>query len=272
MEYFDYQQFLKDFYEATKSDKFFFSYRYMGQKVGLDAGFLVRVLQGRSHLSPKSIPAFTLLCGFSEEEAEYFDVLIKYAKASSAGDIKLYFEKLLSLKGVRADVLEAHQYAFYQKWYHSAIHALLTFRGFTGNYKWLARTLTPPISAKEAQSSIMLLEKVGLVTRDANGVFRASSAFITTGDKWKSAAVRAFQVETIRLADESLERHAKEIRDISTVTIAVSRRDLPAIQDRIREFRQSLLQLATSDHLQADSVYQVNIQVFPLALPEADRP
>lgn len=266
LDYMDYQLYLRDFYENAKAHRYF-SYRYMGQKVGLDAGFLVRVIQGKAHLSPKSIPAFTNLCGFTDKQAQYFNALVRYGKATSASDIKHYLEDLLFIRGVSAEVLETSQYAFYQQWYHSAIHAMLTFREFSGDYAWLARSLTPRISVKEAKSSIALLAKIGLIAKDQSGAYRATKATVSTGEKWKTAAVREFQRSTIRLADESLDRHEKCIRDISTVTISVSRHELPAIKEAIRECRQTILRISSSGK-QADSVYQVNFQVFPLALPE----
>ena len=65
------------------------------------------------------------------------------------------------------------------------------------------------------------------------------------------------------MAGESLERHVKELRDISTVTVAVNHNDLEEIKERAREFRQSILQLNTEEK-ELDVVYQVNLQVVPL--------
>ena len=65
------------------------------------------------------------------------------------------------------------------------------------------------------------------------------------------------------MAGESLDRHDKDIRDISTVTLAVNHKDLEEIKERAKEFRQSILQL-NSGNTEMDVVYQVNIQVIPL--------
>ena len=75
--------------------------------------------------------------------------------------------------------------------------------------------------------------------------------------------MRDFQAETLRLARESLERHPKEERDISTVTLAVSRRALPELKERIAEFRKSLLGMV-KESPDYDEVYQFNVQLFPV--------
>lgn len=263
-EYLDYQAFLRDFYAHEKERGAFFSYRYFGRRVGLDAGFLVKVLQGKCHLALKTVRRVASACRLRGKEAEYFDYLVRYGRASAESEIRLYFEKLMSYRESRGiQRLESSQYAFFQKWYHSAIRALIATAPFTGDYRTLARTLTPAITVREAKQSIALLSRLGLIEEGDDGVYRVTHTLITTGDKWRSAAIRTYQEETIRLAGEALGRHPKGIRDISTVTVAVSRKDFAAIRELAREFRRSVLQLKT-DNTVADCVYQVNVQVFPL--------
>jgi uncharacterized protein (TIGR02147 family) len=261
-EYFDYQIFLHDFYEEKKKENACISYRYLGAKLHLDPGFLLKVIQGKQHLAQKSIPHLCDFFKFSEREKEYFQLLVCYNKSKSATDIKLYFEKLVQLKDTRAKSLQASQYAFYQKWYHSAIHALLSIHPFNSNYKHLASLLTPAISAAQARESIRLLARLGIVQRDEAGIYRPRHAFLTTGEKWQSVAIHQFQKENLRLSAEALEHQPKEIRDISTATVALSSKDLPEIRERIRQLRQAILTLENEN--KPDIVFQINIQAFPV--------
>ncbi|MBN1575833.1 MAG: TIGR02147 family protein [Chitinispirillaceae bacterium] len=261
-EYFDYQEFLRDFYEEKKRDNQYISYRYLGNHMHIDPGFLLKVLQGRHHLAERSIGPVCAFFKFSERESRYFEILVRYNKAKTASDIKLYFEKLMTLRESRARPVEESQYAFYQKWYHSAIHALLSIYEFNGEYKKLASLLSPPITAKQAQESIRLLTRIGMIKRGEDGIYRPAEAFVTSGEKWRSAAIRNFQKLTIDLSARALDLHAKELRDISTVTVALAAKDLPEIRERIRQFRQSILTLDNDN--EADTVYQVNIQVIPV--------
>jgi uncharacterized protein (TIGR02147 family) len=261
-EYFDYQEFLRDFYEEKKRDNPYMSYRYLGSHMDLDPGFLLKVLQGKHHIAEHSVPSVCAFFKFSERESRYFEMLVSYNKAKTPSDIKLYFEKLMTLREARLRPVEESQYAFYQNWRHSAIHALLSIYEFSGGYKKLAAQLTPPISAKQAQESIRLLTSIGMIKRGDDGVYRPADAFVTTGEKWRSTAIRDFQKETINLSAQSLDLHAKELRDISTVTVAISAKDLPEIRERIRQFRQSIMTLDNAH--EPDTVYQVNIQVIPV--------
>ena len=68
----------------------------------------------------------------------------------------------------------------------------------------------------------------------------------------------------MRLAERSLREDPKEVRDISTVTVAVRFSDLEEIRTRIRELRQSIMHMM-ADSGDPDCVYQLNFQVFPLS-------
>jgi uncharacterized protein (TIGR02147 family) len=261
-DYFDYQEFMRDYYEEKKRGNPYMSYRYLGNHMQLDSGFLLKVLQGKLHLAERSLPIVCTFYKFSEKETQYFNMLVNYNKAKSATDIKMYFEQLMSLRDSRARPVAEYQYEFYQKWYHSAIHALLSIYEFKGEYKKLGSLLSPAITAKQAQESIVLLKKLGLVIKDDDGVYRPKDLFITSGEKWHSGAIRDFQKETINLSSQALDLYPKELRDISTVTIALSAKDLPEIRERIRQFRQSILSLENDNT--PDTVYQINIQVIPV--------
>jgi uncharacterized protein (TIGR02147 family) len=91
-----------------------------------------------------------------------------------------------------------------------------------------------------------------------------NDTFVSTGGNWRSQAVRAFQHETIRLADESLDRHQPFLRDISTVTMTFCMDDIQLLREKINAFREDLLRLS-QEGTDDDTVFQLNIQMFPLA-------
>jgi uncharacterized protein (TIGR02147 family) len=262
-DYLNYHLFLKDFYDLRKARNAFFSYRYLGKLLSLDAGFLVKVMQGKLALPEKCLPPLIKACAFQGREADYLSELILYGRAKSIKDIKFHFENMIALRGMDSRKVELGQYAFYQKWYHSAIHCLLMFHEFSGDFKALAAKLSPAISVKDAKESVQLLMELGFLEKSAQGVYRVTDVRLTSGEKWQSAAIRNFQEECWNLAGESWTRHPKEVRDLSTVTITVCSRQLEEIRQRIKELRQSLLHMGAEGG-EPDSVYQMNIQLFPL--------
>jgi uncharacterized protein (TIGR02147 family) len=262
--YWDYRDFLKDFYTEKKKENNWFSLRYMGSKVSIDPSHLVKIFQHQRHIGNSSIDVFIKHCELSGSGAEYFAHLVRFNKAKSDRDSKTFYEKLLSLKGAGAKTLEKSKYEFYTQWYYSAILTLLDFFPFSGDYAALAAKVSPPISEAKAKKSIELLLKLGLIKKTQEGKFCLTNKIVTTGDHGHSIAVRTFQEETMRLAIEALERHPPEKRNISTVTITISETNLDRVNELISQFQESLLQLAKDEH-HPDKVFQLNLQLFPLS-------
>ena len=262
-EYLDYRDYLREYYEEKKAENPFFSYKLFGRMVDIDQSYLAKVLIKARHIAEKSIKKFLEYFKFNQQEGEYFETLVHFIKAKSDKQSKLFFEKLLSFKEIRRNVLTVSQYEFYKKWYHSAIRSLLQFYDFRGDYSKLAGQLRPPISAKEAKQSIKLLERLQLIKRDASGRYELVDKAITTGKEWQSLAIQSFQEETIGMARESLARHRKELRDISTVTMNIGPEDLPRLKELIQQFRNTLIQYV-NNNASPESVYQINIQLYPL--------
>ena len=262
-EYLEYRDFLRDFYTEKKSENSFYSLRYMGSKVAVDPSHLVKIFQRHRHIGDSLIDIFIQHCGLTGSDAEYFANLVRFNKAKSDRDNKLYYEKLLALKGAGARSLEKSQYDFYTKWYYSAILTLLDFYPFTDDYAALAAKVTPPITEAKARKAIALLIKLGLIRRTEQDTWQLTHKIITSGDHCRSIAVKVFQEATMQLAIESLHRHPPEKRNISTVTGTVAESNLEHVNELIMQFRESLLQLAR-DEAHPDKVYQLNIQFFPL--------
>jgi uncharacterized protein (TIGR02147 family) len=263
-DYLDYREFLRDFYLEQKRKHGYFSYRFLAQKTNIDPAHIARVFQLKRHLSEKSIVPFIQLCKFSEEEKTFFDRLVAFNVARSERQVKQAFEALLSLSSVKSRTLRSDQYAFYTKWYYTAVRALISIRPFTEkDTGTIAQILSPPVSSAEARKAVKLLLKLGLVYVSDDGILRCSDTHITTGQKWRSLAAKTFQAETMRLASESLDRHPREIRDISTVTIGIKHSRMDEMRRRIADFRKSIMHLAEEDQ-EPDDIFQLNIQLFPI--------
>jgi uncharacterized protein (TIGR02147 family) len=268
--YLDYQEYLRDYYQARKEKDAFFSYRLFGSKISVDAGFLVKILQGKLHLPVSSIAPVAQYLKLDAKESEYFDLLVRYGRAKSEREIRLLFEKIIGLQAGKCRLIQSGQYEFYQKWYYAAIHALLLIHEFSDDYTALARRLNPAITAAQAREAIALLSRLDLIRKDKDGTWKPTSKLLSTGEKWAASAIAKYQEETIELGRTSLQRDPKSHRDISTVTIAVSHKDLADIKARVAEFRRGLLSMETENE-PADCVYQVNIQVIPLTRIEDDQ-
>jgi uncharacterized protein (TIGR02147 family) len=265
-DYLDYREFLRDFYVDRKKSKPFFSYRFIARRVGMDSSYLIKVLQGVLHISPKKISDFIKTCELNGQEAVYFENLVYFNKAKTDRQRKLYFEKLFSISKVKSRCLDPLQYEFFQKWYYSAVWSLIQMRPFDSDYDELASLCAPRITRHEARCAVALLKKLGLVRQSEDGRLTVTENNITTGERWQSVAISGYQREMILRAGEAIDRFKKTERDVSSVTLTIPENALDQVRELIMEFRRSVIGLA-NDLESADRAFQLNVQFYPLTRP-----
>lgn len=263
LDYLEYREFLKDWFLETKKGNPFTSYRYLGQKTGVDPAWLVRVFQKEGHLNESTIPAFIRICKLDARRAEYFKVLYRFNKTKAKQILSELYYKLMELRSMETRVLSVPEHAYFGNWACAALRALIGLTKDTSNLDKLAKNLNPPISQDEARSALGVLKQLGLIVPDGNGGWNITDQIVSTGDI-KSQSVREFHRRTMELAQESLDRHDPNERDISSVVFTADEDDLPEIRHRIEEFRRGLLQFARKSE-RANRVYALNISMYPLS-------
>ncbi len=264
--YWDYREYLKDYYEERKSSDAFFSYRFIGTKTDLDAGFLVRIFQGQGHLSGKSVDTFVAFLHLSGREEEYFRCLVDFCKARTDKSRARHYSKLLEIQGFQTTKLAKDQLALFQQWQHIPIRSLIALKDSDTSAASLGNRLSPSLPPSEAEASIALLLRLGLLRTNNRNALELTDTYISAGpEQIRPVAIREFQRETMKLAMESLERHPPELRDISSVSVTLNPKDLPIIRDRIKTLRESILKFS-SESTGEREVFQLNMQLFPLTL------
>lgn len=259
----DYRTWMRERYEERKRAQPNFSYRFMAMRLEMDAGQLVKILQGKLHLVPRKIPAVAKLFGLDAKAERFLEALVRFGKASAASDIQRRWEELQSLKDVQAGELGIDQYDFYSNWLPTALRGLISLGESDQSTMRLRERLLPAPEREELERALELLKRLGLVEPDGGDGWVPVQKHIRTGTYWRDQTVRRFQSDTMRLAIEALHSIPARRRDISTLTLTLAEKDLPLLKERVAELRRDLVRLAEESD-PADAVFQVNVQVFPL--------
>lgn len=265
-DYQDYRVFLKDHIAGLRSRSALFTYRYVGRKVGMDASQVLKIVQGALHLSEKKIAVFSAFCNLENQEADYFRLLVLFNKARVPEQARLYFEQMLALTEVPTLQIARDQYAFFSQWYNTAVWCALAVFRCDSNYAELGAFLRPVVAASEVEEALVLLERLGLAERDADGFWRSTQRNLSTGNQWRSLAVTQFQKKMGELGALALEHFPKPERDYSTLTLNVGASMLEELRELTEEYRRSVARLCNQCE-QVERVYQLNIQLFPLTAP-----
>jgi uncharacterized protein (TIGR02147 family) len=277
-EYTDYRKFLRDYYEEAKAKNPGYSYQVFSIKAGLKSkGFLYNVLHGKRAISRSNIFSFSQAMRLNKYEMEYFEYLVAFNQAKNLRERTYFFERLSSIKnsGPKAwkpQIVRNEQYEFYSNFHHSIVRSLIGMFGFKDDYQWLAKRVYPAITPGKAKKSVALLERLGFIKKQKDGSYTLTDATITTPAEVMSVAVQNFHKQAGGLALKALSGLPGGRRNITGVTLGISKETYAIMCEEIHAFRTRLLQIAESDQ-NADEVYQLNFQFFPASksTPEKDR-
>jgi uncharacterized protein (TIGR02147 family) len=230
-------------------------------------GFLANVVSGRKNLTPAQVQKLAQIMKLKASEARYFECLVNFNQAKSLEDKNAQMRRLVANQKVETKTLSKRHLNLFSKWHYVVIREMLYFHRLKDDFRKAARMLVPPVSAEEAERAVHELESLELLERDAEGFYRQKDGSVTTGDEIRSLQVMNFQAETMDLARAALDRLPPEERDISCMTLTLSKGSFDQVKSEIRAFRKRLSAIAVADEA-VDQVYQCNIQFFPVTRKE----
>ncbi|HCU23827.1 MAG TPA: hypothetical protein DF383_02325, partial [Deltaproteobacteria bacterium] len=223
--------------------------------------------EGQRSLTEKSIPKVAAAFELEGREVGFFAGLVRFNQAKNIAAKDAAYE---ALKTLRSDLalqrLEHSQFNYFEHWYSVAIRELVGVRGFKEDPDWIAAALRHQVTAAQVKRSLRLLEKLGLLHRDAEGFLQPKQPVLSSGDEVSSLAAYRFHQAMIEKARQALREVPSSERDISSVTLAVTSEHAEAIKSKIRQFRKEVLAMS-EDSGKADAVYQMNVQFFNLSEP-----
>jgi uncharacterized protein (TIGR02147 family) len=270
-EYSDYRKYLKDVYLYNKSLNPKYSYRYFARAAGYSsASALLEVINGKKNLSIEGSEKFAKALKLNQSQAHFFKTLVLFNQCLKGEERIMYAKEINRLKlNNKIFSLEEIQYKLFERWYYTAIIEMVTFPGFSEDPRWIAKHVVPTITPQQAKSAVSELLKLGLLRRDENNKLVQGMANVTTPDEVSSTYVANWHRECMQKAAESLDTMPREKRDISGVYFSLAQENIKAIKELLHKFRRDILELASQEQVR-DSVYQLNLQLFPVAEANAE--
>ena len=142
----DYRDLLKNYYTQRKLDMPLYSYKMMGQKLGLETSQIFRVLNKELHLPNHSIPLAKDMLDLKGRSGEIFEILVAASKAKSQAKKEKLYKMALSLQDVDLRKLSASEYLFLSKWWIPVVRALIEMNGGHAEVSRLVKQITPTVS------------------------------------------------------------------------------------------------------------------------------
>jgi uncharacterized protein (TIGR02147 family) len=145
------------------------------------------------------------------------------------------------------------------------VRELVVLADFQGDPERIAAHIVPAITGAQVEKSILLLEELGLIRKDAgSGKWVQAESIISTSSEVSSIALKSFHKRMIQLSGESIERFTGKERDVRGLTLALSQEGYAQAKAKIEALWEEIIVL-TGKETNPDKVFQVNIQIFPVS-------
>ncbi len=263
--YIDYHHYLSEWYKAEKL-RSGFTLQEFSQKAGFNShSYAQRVFSGAKNLSRKSISIFSEAMEHSENEAEYFMLLVHFKHAKNDGERFRCLRHIQERSDTVTFKLDRIRFEYFHTWYHPVIRELVTNVEFEEDYQKLGRLTIPPISSKEAHDSVRLLTELGLIKKSKKRYLQLQQSIIAQDDV-EIMALRLYQKECIRLGSEAIDRFTPQERNVMTFTLGLSKENSSKLNELVNEFHTKIMNLSNLEQT-VEETRQINVQLFPLSKP-----
>jgi uncharacterized protein (TIGR02147 family) len=266
-DFLDYRAYLRAYYEAAKRRPNGFSFRTFSKQAGLKSpNFFKLVIDGDRNLGQDSIPKFADALGLEGAERAFFADLVAFEQACDPTEKNRAFEHIASSRRFRsARRIDSMLHDYLSHWYHPAIRELVRSRQFREEPDWIAATLMPAVTAKQAAQSLELLLELGLIARNPETTrLELRDPTLTTEHEVMALGAANFHRQMLERARESIETVPAALRDLAALTVCINPKRVNDVKARIHQFRETLTELCDNDP-DGTTVYQLNVQWFPLS-------
>ncbi len=228
-----------------------YSLRMMAKRIGLSPGRLSEFISGKRPITRKQAEKIADRLSFGFEKRNAFLSSVDFdVPSGSSSDAQ--FRKLSS-----------DAFNVVAEWYHFAILSLMDLDDFKMSPIWIGQRLG--ISKKVAEAAIERLQSVGLIEKSGKVWVKREAQHTTTHDV-PSAALRISHRQSLQQSINALDEVPVDLRDITSITMAVDLKTIPIVKNMIKVFRRKVAAaMETGDKTE---VYNLNIQLIPVTTIE----
>lgn len=263
-DYDDFRKFMQDYFDEQKKLRAVFSHRFFAAKAGFSSSsYCLNVIRGRFNLTPKSIEKISKAMDFEPLQKAYFEALVQYNQAQQVDERDQAWEQILQIrKQIEFTHVTTREQAYFSKWYYPVVRELAVESDWNGDFRVLARSLTPQITTEEAREAVKNLLEWGLLKKDGERYERVSQ--MLDAAEIPPIALRKIRREYIQHAIGAVESMPKDERFAAFTTLAMSESSYNYAVEVLEDARKKIIARAAND-LDVERVYEMMLVAFPMS-------
>lgn len=269
----DFQEYLRAYYEENSILHSYFSYQWLADRAGLgNKGFIYNIVnRAGTKLSVVNRLKLSEALHHSKREAEYFNFIVAYTQENDANERAGLLKKAREISDLaKVELISKDKQTFFSHWHHSVIRSLIGMIEFRGDFAQLSRKLFPPITPTEAEESVELLERLGFVMRESDGIYHlCTEKNIKTGSEYSQTDKNRYHLEFMKVTKEVLQSHPP-VQSISSTMLGISEKTYEMICNELSELKERIKKLIENE-TEADRVFLYQTILIPLTKNSSEK-
>lgn len=263
VEYNDYRQYMRDFYEERKRSSYFTWRKFASLAGFVSPTYLKLVCDSKTRLSKPGVAKVARAMGLEGFDYTYFALLVKFGNAkddSEKANALRELEREAHMNKIR--IVDADAFRYYENSVCPALRELAPLMpGAT--YGEMAAKIRSGVTALEVRELLQFLVKADLLKKNDDGTYEQTEKAIKGSKEAIPLAIRTMNRNMAELAAQSISKDSAEERNFSGVTMGVNKPTYDRIVSEINSFRKKIVSIA-NECQGIDQVYHLNLQLFPL--------
>jgi uncharacterized protein (TIGR02147 family) len=262
-------------HKAMKSKVKPWSFLDLSEACGLGhTNWLAQVVTHRRRLTESSALKLAQALHLNAGQTEVVRNLARHALARDPMRRQKVWSHLEASQSKRNNSLEEDKrFQFLDEWHHVVVLETITLFPEGATAEEVADTIRYSLNVEAVERSLGILSELGFV-RKRNGFDEGIQAKVP--DRWEKClddldlgssipgnGVLRYHHRMIDLGKDALTHLPEQEREISAITLSCPKEELPKLKRVLEEFQRYLLWLAAQNK-SADTVFQLNMQLFPL--------
>lgn len=260
-QFLNYRSFLREYTDFLRGQK-----QYTHQSFAKKAGFgsisyLRMVMAGERSLSAEAAKRVAKALGLRDTETKFFLAMIRFNQARTVEDEQESYQDLLKFsrfKEIRK--AESQQYKEFSHWY---VPAILEALGTDWRFKSLEEQAEDiGIGVQKTKDTLKLLEQLGLIQKTENG-WKKLDAYLETPLETESDEIENLYRELADKGRSSLDELPRNVRSHTCLVLPLTEPEYQKLRKKVFEIPAEL-NLDFPPSKNAENVYQLNLQLFPI--------
>ena len=228
-----------------------YSMRAFARTLKYDVSSISKMLSGKRKIGPKLIRKLGKQIGLDEQLIGYF-IVREFGDTSAPS----------SVQSKQFAALPIDVFSTISDWYHYAILELMYVPSFRQSPRWIAKALG--LTTNEVEIAVHRLKRVGLLEIvDGKWNEPKGDKLTTLGPQATSFAAKEMQKSLLQKALEAIEAVPIELRENSSMTMAIDTKKISAAKEKIKLFRREMSHFLARGG-EPNDVYALTISLFPL--------